>query len=239
MPLILRHSRDLPLPATYAHWFATTGSNSDLDTDCKLPNIAARLEQAYDSCRDICWRLGRALAEQPGSEFARTPTVGAYGSDLRLMLAWVHLATEIGASDDEVLGICDDPWLFRELAAIEGVMSGSFPALLPLLLLKRIRGYLSRIKLALVVTCAAVQCRAQRREYEHGTVAILVYGHPQSDADGHDAYFGELMRQVPTVKRLLHTDCTSARAAELGRDGRTASLHAWGTLHEALQLPST
>jgi hypothetical protein len=64
-----------------------------------------------------------------------------------------------------------------------------------------------------------------------GDSVILVYGHPASDADGNDAYFGDLLKRLTGLKRLLHTDCPAGRAAELG-----ISLHAWGNPLFALGL---
>ena len=98
MPLLLRSSRDVPPPGSYARWFETTGTNSGLPEHTVVDGLAARLEAAYDRCRDACWKLGRKMAAGPGAEIARTPTVGAYGTDLRLMLAWGRLAEELTES---------------------------------------------------------------------------------------------------------------------------------------------
>jgi hypothetical protein len=64
-----------------------------------------------------------------------------------------------------------------------------------------------------------------------GEPTILVYGHPVSDAEGTDAYFGDLMKRLPRLKRILHTDCPPARAKDLG-----AGLHGWGSPFFALGL---
>ena len=66
---------------------------------------------------------------------------------------------------------------------------------------------------------------------------MLVYGHPDSNAEGFDAYFGDLMKQIPNLRRLMHTDCPAGYALELARDGRTHALHAWGNFCTALAMP--
>jgi hypothetical protein len=65
---------------------------------------------------------------------------------------------------------------------------------------------------------------------------LLVYGHPASDAEGNDAYFGNLMKEMPELMRLLHVDCPPHRARALRGDGHTFSLHAWGQAGTALGL---
>ena len=66
---------------------------------------------------------------------------------------------------------------------------------------------------------------------------ILVYGHPDSQADGQDAYFADLMQRISGLKRVLHTDAGVGAAQRLGADPRTASLHAWGSFFALIRVP--
>ena len=170
------------------------------------------------------------------AEIARTPTAGAYGSDFGIMLAWSHLAGEAAQGDAPCLAVCDDPWLFRHLARLPGVVPGVAPPLWKRALGLRLRGILVRLKVALGMAVAALRLRPTAGAHAPGDYVILVYGHPDSDADGHDAYFDDLMCRLPGVKRLLHTDCPPGRAFNLAVDARTASLHAWGSPLRALAL---
>ncbi len=230
MPVLLHGSAELPDAGAYGHWLAVTGSTAALDPARKLPHLGRRLEREFDAIRDHWWRLGRELAAEPTGDLAHAPTCAAYGSDLGLMLAWGRLAERLAAESETSLIVCDDPWLFRHMAAMSGVRAGRLPRLWPVVLRLRARGYLSRFRVAI----RAATARVPRNR---GRSALLVYGHPRSAADGHDAYFGDLMKDEPALVRLLHTDCPPGRARELAGDGRTASLHAWGNRWFALTLP--
>lgn len=242
MVLILRQPSDLPGGQDYHAWFATTDtampSATLLPPGKKWGDVATRLESAYDRCAETCWEVGSALAREPGAEIARTPTMGAYGTDFRLMVAWVELADELAASADRYLMLCDDPWLFREIAARAGVAAGTAPSLGPARTRLRLRGWLSRLRNAVRLSITALKLRPHRRNYERDRPAILVYGHPGSDAEGHDAYFGDLMHRVPDLQRVLHTDCGMPLAQDLA-SFRTASLHAWGNPLVAVCLVAT
>lgn len=237
MTVILQTSR-YPLAAgTHAFWLATTGAAvpSALDPGRKLPRLAFRLEQAFNESRDLWWRLGRELGGAPGGDVAHAPTGGAFGSDFGVMLAWTRLVEGLAREAATYLVLCDDPWLFRQLAGLAGVRAGAPPALWSARLILALRGWLARGKVAASVALAALRLRGLCRRAAGGAV-LLVYGHPASDADGNDAYFGCLMAEMPWLKRMLHTDCSPARALELERDGRTASLHGFGNPLYALRL---
>lgn len=228
MTVLLRQSSHLPEPSAYTTWFAVTGALGKGPGDRRLANLAARLEAAFDAVCPVWLELGRTLADAPGAELAYAPTCSAYASDLGLMMAWGRLAQDLARGPGTHLVICDDPWLFRHIAAGANVEAGAPPALWPETLKLRLRGLLARLKLMGKLTWACLASRHQRVAHAPGDPVILVYGHPRSTADGFDAYFGPLMAELPALKRALHTDCASGRASILAADGRTASLHAWG-----------
>jgi surface carbohydrate biosynthesis protein (TIGR04326 family) len=78
--------------------------------------------------------------------------------------------------------------------------------------------------------------RQQKKSAAHGGATLLVYGHPTSTADGIDGYFGDLLKTLPDLTRVLHVDCNAGRARTLAKDGRTISLHAWCRVTDALAL---
>ncbi len=208
-----------------------------MDAARKLPNLARRLEQAFEDCRELWWRLGRDMSRAPSAELAHAFTGGAFGSDFGLMLAWARLTRQAAEAKERCLVLCDDPWLFRHLATLLGVAAGHPPALWTHRVRLRLRGFLARCKVSITAVQAALQTRKFRAHHAKGDSVLLVYGHPKSDAQGTDAYFGDLMKTLPSLKRLLHVDCNAARAKRLAADGRTASLHAWGHSLFALALP--
>ncbi len=236
MPVILRQSSELPRSELYQTWFAVTGTKPRLDPADKLPRLAERLEAAFVACRDIWWRVGREMAGEATADIAHAPTGGAFGSDFGVMLSWAHMVNEEAAKEQTTLVVCDDPWLFRHLATIAGVDAGHPPALFMPSMRLAIRGWLARIKVAFSMALAALRMRKMRRVLTPGDTVILVYGHPASNAEGFDAYFGDLMKTFANLKRLLHTDCPPGPAMRLIADGRTASLHGWGCPGFALSL---
>lgn len=239
MGLLLRRPDDLPPEAAYDIWFATTDAAPAEVPGRKWPDVAVRLEAAYDRCAETCWKIGEALSQEPGAEIARTPTMGAYGTDFRLMLAWVGLAEEIAGDAERRLMICDDPWLFRTVAALPGIDAGRPPRLAARRFRLRMRGRLSRARNAARLALTAIRLRGQKSAVARGKPSLLVYGHPGSSADGRDAYFGDLMIREPETQRLLHTDCPLQLARQLGSGNRAASLHAWGTPLFALSTAFT
>jgi hypothetical protein len=222
-----------------AAWFAAGRADADLPPERRLSGIAERLEAAFLAERETWWRLGRAMQADPGAGYAHTPTCGAFGSDFGVMLAWVRVVSDMVAdsdpADSPVVCVCDDPWLFRTLAKLDGVAAaGPPPPLWRSAMRLRVRGWLARLKVAVTCLRAARMTRRTRDRIERGAPVLLVYGHPDSTADGYDAYFAHLMTTEPQTRRLLHTDCPAGRALELEADGRTAALHAWGAAVFAL-----
>ncbi|MHC8508144.1 MAG: hypothetical protein ACYYKD_01900 [Rhodospirillales bacterium] len=232
---MLRTSADLPPPGAYARWFAVTDTQAALAPETRAPDIAEHLDRGFLNMREDWWSLARTLQKDPGGECAHMPTCGAMGSDFGLMLAWEAVVSDLMRDEGETaLCICDDPWLFRHLAECEGVSAGRAPGLFWPVLKLIVRGLLARAALALRSAWAALTLAPQRMVFTGGDSVLLVYGHPESDAAGHDAYFADMMLRFPEVKRLLHTDCPPARVRELAADGRTAGLHAWGSVIFAL-----
>ena len=144
------------------------------------------------------------------------------------MLAWSALVEQLAAGPERTLVVCDDPWLFRHLAAQKGVEAGRAPPLFPAELKLRLRGILAQTRAGLRFAHAAWRLRHQRTWLPQDRPALLVYGHPASTAEGGDAYFGTLMDHASLI-RLLHIDAGLERVAALARPGRTASLHAFGS----------
>ena len=236
MSVLLRSSNALPAPNAYQFWLAVTGTPPLNAPDLQLPQLAKQLEDAFVAGRETWWRLGRKLSFEPGADIAHMPTAGAFGSDFGVMLAWARLCEELAANDAVTLVVCDDPWLFRHLAGIKGVDAGAPPPLVLATLRLRLRGFAARTRVAVGNALAAIRLFGQRRKVTAGTPVILVYGHPSSDAQGTDAYFGDLMVRHAALTRVLHTDCSAGHALRLSAGGRTASLHAWGSPLFALSL---
>jgi hypothetical protein len=236
MPILLRQSTDLPPAGAYQNWFAVTGTPTILDGTLKLPHLAEKLENAFMDSRKTWWTIGHDLSQEPTAENAHMPTGGAFGSDFGIMLAWSRLTESVANQTDICLVICDDPWLYRHLANLPNVAAGTAPPLQWIEVKLSLRGWLARIKTALKNATAAIALRNSCSAQRSGGAAILVYGHPQSTADGYDAYFGNLMTQEPALTRVLHIDCYMSRARALASDGRTSSLHGWGSPLFALRL---
>ena len=236
MPLILRRSRDLPEPGGWDAWCPVAGARPALPPDRKLADLAPALESAFAAIRDDWRSFGRELQAGPSAAFAHMPGAAADPSDFGVMLAWVKVADGLAAEARRILAVCDDPWLFRALAGRPGVEAGAPP---PLRLREAglaLRGAASRARVALQ---SARTSFGRRWNVPQGGAALLVYGHPASDAQGHDAYFGDLMRRFPELRRAVHVDCPLAAAGRLEADGRTASLHRFGDPVTALSLAAT
>lgn len=227
MPVLLRKSGDLPEPAAYRTWFPVTGACGRGSLDKKHPGLGPKLHAAFDNICRTWINVAAALGDAPGAELAYATTCAGYGSDFGLMMAWGRLVEDLAEEPETCLVVCDDPWLFRHLATLSGVAAGRAPSLWTATGRLRLRGLAARLRLGARLLWAVLTTRSQRGAADTGGPAILVYGHPQSTADD-DAYFGPMLRKVPKLKRVLHTDCGPRRAKSLAADGRTASLHAWG-----------
>ena len=237
MTVLLHGSADTVSEETFDSWAAIPPASPPLDPARRRPGLAADLESAFDSIVEAWWLLGRTLGSDKTATLAHSPACVTNASDLGLMMAWAELAENWAREPETTLLICDDPWLYRHLASRPGGGAASVPHLAPRRLWPAIRGYLARVAAAARSAFAALRTRALRVRNEIGGPALLVYGHPASDATGRDAYFGDLLRRFPDLTRVLHVDCPAARALELGRDGRTVSLHGWGSFWYALTLP--
>ena len=236
MTVLLRRSIDLPAPHEYSAWVSIGGFHESLDPTRRVRSLGAKLEEAFEAVSDLWWTLARDLGSVSSAWAAHAPAAATNASDFGLMLAWAKLVDGWAADKESVLVLCDDPWMFRHLAGRPGVRAGIRPGLSGTGLRLHLRGFLARAWVAVRMACAAIICQSQRRVIAHNASAILVYGHPASRSDGHDAYFGDLMRDNPSLVRLLHTDCGPIRARTLTGDGRTASLHAWGNPLAALAV---
>lgn len=237
MTVILRTSRELPRPQSYDSWVSIDAPPAGLDATKEPRDVAAALEAAFDASTETWLELGRRLSADATAGLAHAPACVANASDLGLMLAWSRLVTEWEGEERTTLLICDDPWLFRHLRRRTRVVDGRPPGLLMPTLKLKVRGFAARLKAALVVAAYALVLRKQRQRQRPRPTALLVYGHPSSTANGHDAYFGDLMNRFPDLVRMLHVDCPSRRARRLAADGRTFSLHGWGNVLVATILP--
>ena len=227
--ILLRHCRDLTGTEALP-WLALAGAEPGLEPERRRRGLAKRLEAAFEAIRDDWYAIARDHAGDPGAALSITLTCSPTMSDFGLLLAWSRLLAQLATEAEPLLVVCDDPWLFRHLAAIPGITAGTAPPLgLPALKLA-LRGLAARAALALRLGRAARATRTTQANHAPGRPTLLVYGHPGSKPDGTDAYFGPLLNDVAEAQRLLHTDCSAARALELAMDGKSAALHAWGRL---------
>ncbi len=199
--------------------------------------VTTELEEAFSHITDDFLALARSLGRSPSAVFAHAPSATVVASDLGEAMAWVGLVKRWAASPRRWLIICEDPWLFRQLATISGVsVIGCPPRLWLLRSILAVRGFVARLAFSIQ---AAWWAAASRPVTPLGGVWLLSYG--QETANGEDAYFGSLMTQLPGLNRALHVDCPPGRAARLlvsSGPGSGFSLHAWGSPVAALlRLP--
>ncbi len=217
-------------------WCAIGAVPAGLDPARRIPSIGRILEEAIESIRDPWFALSRKLGAEPSAVLAHAPACATNASDLGLMLAWTRLADRWAADPKTVLVVCDDPWLFRHLATRAGVRAERPPALIGSELGLRLRGLAARVKVSVLAVLAAIRFRPGRHiSRPSGGAWVLSYAHPGSTADDTDAYFGDLMRELSGLRRVLHVDGPIARISALCR-GKTASLHAFGSPLVALGL---
>ena len=236
MTVLLHTSNNLPADRDYDCWLAVTGTDVRLDRRYRIKGLPRRLETCFDEVREHWLALGAQFGQHPVGNMSHAGTGATYISDFGLMLAWSRLASNLVASHERALIICDDPWLFRHLRQIPGVMSSSPPAILPKLFALLLRGLSVRFFLSIRLFFSAIALRRTRAAGTSGDTVLIVYGHPRSTADGYDAYFGTLLSELPEARKALHTDCGIKRARELCRDQRTFSLHGWGSPMAAARL---
>ena len=220
-------------------WIRVAGGGDAKTAHQGFDDIASRLEAAFDSIADEWLRFGKDAGQEASGRYAHTPTGGSYGSDFGLMLASSRIVEDLARSDQPANVFCNDPWMFRHLSTLPGVTPGPAPWLLPARLKLYVRGWLARIKLTFRVATDRARLSVIARSLPPGQATILVYGHPASSGQGHDAYFGGLLHEFPDLQRMLHVDCGAAWANELAEGGRTGSLHRFGCPWLALKLPFT
>ena len=200
-------------------------------------DIGQGLEDAFNTIFPIWRDNALVLQSQSTADLAHMPTMSTYASDFGVMLAWLVVVENLATSDDAIWVGCDDPWLYRALALLPGVTSTKAPGILSKWCKFQMRGYLARTFSAIRMASAKWRTRQHRIAMLASTNCILVYGHPESTADGNDAYFSNLLNDMPTLQRLMHTDCGPSFALKLAKDERTFSLHAWGRILSILTLP--
>lgn len=241
MPALLRRRHDLPLPELYDQWIVVGGTDPDtvaLPVERMMPDAPAQLERAFEEGRDLWWQMGRTLAAQPSADISHAAACASFGSDFGVMLGWDRLVRMISTGGIRMLVICDDPYLFRHLSSLPDIDSGRAPDLFGYALRRKVRGFFARVSVAIRVARAAVTLRRDRGRYVSAAPGLIVYGHPDTKPDGDDVYFGDLMTRFPGIWRVLHTDCSRARAKSLGKGNRTVSAHAWGNpFYGLVRLP--
>ena len=223
-------------PAVFSGFPRRISVDADTAHESTVSGIAERLEKAFDDAYTPWRDSALILQAQPSSALAHMPTMSTYASDFGVMLAWVGVVRELAQTSDETCVMCHDPWLYRALALLEGVSAGPAPGIAAKRLRFFCRGLAARSMVALKCLGALLRTRGHRRAPARASW-LLVYGHPDSNADGADAYFGTLLGDIPKLMRLMHTDCSASYALDLARDGRTRSLHAWGDIATVLTLP--
>ena len=153
------------------------------------------------------------------------------------MLAWSEIVRQRAERDDVTLVICNDPWLFRHLALIEGVKAGRVPLLWVNVFQKFLRGWIARLKFSAEALVKLILLRHQRGLAVSGGPTLLAYANPNSSASGADEYFGDLMARIDNLARVIHVDGPLSRVWRLTKCKRTTSLNAWGALSSVLKLP--
>lgn len=233
MSVLLGHSRCLPPRDTYDTWLAIGPTLRRPEAGQELVISGDVIGAAFDRCADEWFQLARTLARNSSARLAHTPVCAPNVSDFGLMLAWTQVVRGLVADQRRTLVICDDPWVHRHLATVPGVTASRGLPILGKELRLRWRGIFARALSAVKLAVATIRCRGDGRRVQRGGPWLLAYGHPASDASGKDAYFGDLMRRTPTLRRVLHVDLPAAKAARFASFGRTISLHAWGNLRVA------
>ncbi|MDB9702481.1 hypothetical protein OAA86_00095 [Rhodospirillales bacterium] len=195
------------------------------------------MENAFNTIYPMWRDNALVLQSQSTADLAHMPTMSTYASDFGVMLAWLVVVENLAASDDAIWIGCDDPWLYRALALLPGVTPIKVPRISIKWFQLILRGYLARTLAAMRVALAKWKTRQHRKTMLLSIDCILVYGHPESSPDGNDAYFSNLLNDIPALQRIMHTDCDASFALTLAKGKRTFSLHAWGHILTILKLP--
>lgn len=206
-----------------------------LPSGAAAPGAAPALAQGFELAKTIWLELARDLGKAPAASLAHAPSCAGNVSDMGAMLAWSLLVEDWGRQAETRIVVCDDPWMYRHLASLDGVEASTPPRLRPKAWALAARGYLARIKVSASVLASWLSQSSNRRRCPRGGAALLVYGHPDSDADGADAYFGGLLSRFDAVYRMIHVDCAAGDFTRLSGP-RTFSLHAFGSPLWALGL---
>ena len=232
MPVILTADK-----AIFLNYDRRLAIDSDLAAETTIDGIAEKLEAAFDAGYGVWREISLSLQQQRTSKWAHMPTLSTYASDFGTMLAWLQVVENLAVDKEQTAVLCRDPWLYRGLALLSDVEAGSPPEIAAKRLKFFCRGVLARSHAA--VRCIIAFCRTRKHRSDNPVQAswLLVYGHPESNAQGRDAYFGSLMADIPALQRLMHTDCGADFALKLAVDERTRSLHAWGSILAALSMP--
>lgn len=236
MTVILRRPDDLPQRGAYDRWAAIEAAPSALDPATAVSGLADALETAFDEVADDWWSIAHALGAEPTADLGNMPACTSNLSDFGTMLAWARLSDGWAAAPDRTLLVTSDPWMFRHLASRDGIEAGAPPGLLGAEIRLCVRGAAARARTAMRFAAAALASPRPDDGAARNERVLLVYGHPTSDAEGRDGYFGDLMQRLPDLRRILHVDCPPSRAAELAADSRTQSLHSWGHPLSVLRL---
>ena len=235
MTVLLKTSRNISDGDLLYRWYEITNTRVELNIKLEIPEIPELLEDAFTNIGALWWELGREMGASDGGNLAHAPTAASYNSDFGQMLAWVKLTEKLASREEVFLAVCDDPWVFRELAEVPGVEPGKMSYLwseeLPLFF----RGYLARSRLAAKLAYANLMFSKKLENKNFCDRVVFAYAHPNSGADGMDAYFGDLLKKIPRTIRLIHTDGKISLARRL-LSKRTASLHGWGSLRHCLSL---
>lgn len=230
LPVILQRAWRAGSSPSFDRWVSIDpDAPYGLDPARMQPRLSALLEEAFSEEAATWWAMGRELSQSRSAALAHTPACVANASDFGLMLAWVRLVRQWAAAPATTLVLCSDPWVFRELRSIPGVTPTRAPILAVPALLLRIRGHMARLSASVRFGRSAILLRRLRQAAPKHGAALLVYGHPASLAAGSDGYFGNLMQTQATLHRVLHVDCGPDRAQAIAKDGRTDSLHGFGS----------
>jgi hypothetical protein len=230
MPVFL--STSSVQPSRDCTFYCTIDSHRHFDINT-VPDLAGNLEKAFDAIRPEWAKVAKELGHNPSAILAHMPACAANASDFGLMLAWSKLIGDWGRENTSIHVVCDDPWLFRHLREIPGVKSERPPLLWAKSLKFFLRGYGARMRA--MVRHVFARLSLPRPSVTGGAV-LLVYGHPDSTADGADAYFGDLINRIGNLTRVLHIDCRRSRANGLASP-TTSALHAWGPAGKLFKLP--
>ena len=237
MTVVLCQSREFTDTCDGPNVLDLTGSVTPREEMKQIPSTAELLETVFQKTAPNWWALGKEMGRDATAIFSHTPSCAPNTSDFGLMLAWSEIVRQRAERDDVTLVICNDPWLFRHLALIEGVEAGKIPRLWVTVSRQFLRGWLARLKFSAAALLKLILLRHQRRLAVSGAPTLLAYANPNSSSDGVDGYFGDLMSHIDNLTRVIHVDGPVSRIRRLTKCERTTSLNAWGALSSVLKLP--